>query len=265
MQTAKVRDHIVSWLRDYATKAGMNGFVVGVSGGIDSALTSTLCALTGMEVLCLEMPIHQSKNQVTRAANHIFWLKEHHAKVRSEWIDLTPVFDTLIEALPSVDQEEKRLMSLANTRARIRMTSLYYFAALEKLLVAGTGNKVEDFGVGFYTKYGDGGVDLSPIADLLKTEVYELAAFLGVGQDIMDAPPTDGLWGDDRTDEDQIGASYPELEWAMEMDAQGKTAAAFSGRQQEVFGIYKKLNAVNRHKMLPIPVCKIPESLKMTS
>jgi NAD+ synthase len=243
----------------------MNGFVVGVSGGIDSALTSTLCALTGMEVLCLEMPIHQSKNQVTRAANHIFWLKEQHANVRSQWINLTPVFDTLIEALPAVDQEEKRLMSLANTRARIRMTSLYYFAALEKLLVAGTGNKVEDFGVGFYTKYGDGGVDLSPIADLLKTEVYELAAFLGVGQDIMDAPPTDGLWGDDRTDEDQIGASYPELEWAMEMDARGKTAAAFRGRQQEVFGIYKRLNAVNRHKMLPIPVCKIPESLKTTS
>lgn len=243
----------------------MKGFVVGVSGGIDSALTSTLCALTGMDVLCLEMPIHQSKQQVTRAANHIFWLKENYPNVRSEWIDLTPVFDTLIEALPPVDQEETRLMSLANTRARIRMTSLYYFAALEKLLVAGTGNKVEDFGVGFFTKYGDGGVDLSPIADLLKTEVYLMAASLKINQDVLEAPPTDGLWGDDRTDEDQIGASYPELEWAMAMDAEGKEAQDFSGRQQEVFKIYKRLNVVNRHKMLPIPVCKIPDSLKTTS
>ncbi len=265
MQTEKIRDHIVTWLRDYATAAGMKGFVVGVSGGIDSALTSTLCALTGMEVLCLEMPIHQSKNQVTRAANHIFWLKEHYPNVRSEWIDLTPVFDSLIEALPAVEQEADRLMSLANTRARLRMTSLYYFAALEKLLVAGTGNKVEDFGVGFYTKYGDGGVDLSPIADLLKTEVYHLAAFLGVGGDILKAPPTDGLWGDDRTDEDQIGASYPELEWAMDMDARGKAEADFSGREREVFRIYKRLNTVNRHKMLPIPVCEIPENLKRTA
>ncbi|MEJ2162158.1 MAG: NAD(+) synthase [Robiginitalea sp.] len=265
MQTEKITDHIVDWLRDYANRAGMKGFVVGVSGGIDSAVTSTLCARTGLEVLCLEMPIHQSKNQITRAANHIFWLKENYPNVRSEWIDLTPVFDTLIEALPPVDHEDMRLMSLANTRARIRMTSLYYFAAIDKLLVAGTGNKVEDFGVGFFTKYGDGGVDLSPIADLLKTEVYQLAAYLGVGDDIMDAPPTDGLWGDDRTDEDQIGASYPELEWAMKMDALGKTPAEFSGREQEVYIIYQKLHAVNRHKMLPIPVCEIPQGLKITS
>ena len=240
----------------------MKGFVVGVSGGIDSALTSTLCAMTGMEVLCLEMPIHQSKNQVTRAANHIFWLKQQYPNVRSEWIDLTPVFDELIEAFPDVEDEEDRLMSLANTRARVRMTSLYYFAALERLLVAGTGNKVEDFGVGFYTKYGDGGVDLSPIADLLKTEVYALAEHLGVNEEILKAPPTDGLWGDDRTDEDQIGASYPELEWAMDMDSKGRTIDDFSGREQEVFRIYKRYNTVNRHKMLPIPVCEIPSDLK---
>ena len=156
-------------------------------------------------------------------------------------------------------------MSLANTRARLRMTSLYYFAALKKYLVAGTGNKVEDFGVGFYTKYGDGGVDLSPIADLLKTEVYALAAHMGILQEILDAPPTDGLWGDNRTDEDQIGASYPELEWAMAMDDQGKAEADFDGREREVFRIYKHLNTVNRHKMLPIPVCDIPDSLKKTS
>jgi NAD+ synthase len=265
MQTEKVIDHIVNWLKSYAEGAGMRGFVIGVSGGIDSALTSALCARTGLDLLCLEMPIHQSKYQVSRAANHIFWLKKHYPNVQSEWVDLTPVFDGLIEALPPLDNEEDRLMSLANTRARLRMTTLYYFAALEKLLVAGTGNKVEDFGVGFFTKYGDGGVDLSPIADLLKTEVYELAKFLGVSKDILEAPPTDGLWGDDRTDEDQIGASYPELEWAMEMDAHGSNAADFAGRQREVFKIYKKFNTVNRHKMLPVPVCIIPDSLKSTS
>ena len=153
-------------------------------------------------------------------------------------------------------------MSLANTRARLRMTTLYYFAALEGYLVAGTGNKVEDFGIGFYTKYGDGGVDLSPIADLVKTEVYELGRVLGVNQDIMEAAPTDGLWGDSRTDEDQIGASYPELEWAMEMDDQGKTSEDFSGREKEIFSIYKRYNTANKHKMVPIPICEIPKGLK---
>jgi len=152
-------------------------------------------------------------------------------------------------------------MPLANTRARLRMTSLYYFAALKGYLVAGTGNKVEDFGVGFYTKYGDGGVDLSPIADLLKTEVYEIAKFLEINDEIIKAAPTDGLWGDDRTDEDQIGASYPELEWAMQMKDKGKTLDNFSGREKEVFSIFNKFNAANQHKMLPIPVCEIPKAL----
>ena len=265
MQSDKVIDHITGWLKEYALNAGMKGFVVGVSGGIDSALTSTLCARTGLDVLCLEMPIHQSKTQVSRAANHIFWLKERFPNVRSQWINLTPVFDSLISVLPPVESEESRFMSLANTRARLRMTSLYYFAALEKYLVAGTGNKVEDFGVGFYTKYGDGGVDLSPIADLLKTEVYDLAGHLGIIKEILEAAPTDGLWGDNRTDEDQIGASYPELEWAMAMDEAGKTADDFQGREREVFRIFKHLNTVNRHKMLPIPVCEIPKSLKTTA
>lgn len=177
-------------------------------------------------------------------------------------VNLTPVFDSLIEELPTVKDEEVRFMSLANTRARLRMTTLYYFAALQKFLVAGTGNKVEDFGVGFYTKYGDGGVDLSPIADLLKTEVYEVAKYLGINQDIIDAAPTDGLWGDDRTDEDQIGASYPELEWAMQMKDEGKTIDNFEGRQRDVFQIFMKFNIVNKHKMLPIPICEIPKYLK---
>lgn len=262
MQTEKVVDHIVNWLKDYAVNANMKGFVIGVSGGIDSAVTSALCARTGLELLCLEMPIHQAASQVNRAMNHIDWLRKHHDKVEMLQVNLTPVFDGLVGALPPVEDEESRFMSLANTRARLRMTSLYYFAALKKYLVAGTGNKVEDFGVGFYTKYGDGGVDLSPIADLMKSEVYEIARFLGINQEIIDAAPTDGLWGDNRTDEDQIGASYDELEWAMKMQDEGKEASDFHGREKEVMSIYLRLNRANLHKMQPIPVCEIPPQLK---
>lgn len=261
MQTEKVVDHIVNWLKDYATNANIKGFTIGISGGIDSAVTSTLCARTGLDLLCLEMPIHQAANQVNRASRHIDWLQSNFGTVSRIEVQLTPVFDSLIASLPPVDDEEARFMSLANTRARLRMTTLYYFAALKEYLVAGTGNKVEDFGVGFYTKYGDGGVDLSPIADLMKTEVYEVAKFLGINQEIIQAAPTDGLWGDNRTDEDQIGASYPELEWAMKMKDLGKTIENFSGREKEVFSIFSKLNAANQHKMLPIPVCEIPEGL----
>ncbi len=262
MQTDKVVEHIVDWLKEYATKAGMKGFVIGVSGGIDSAVTSTLCARTGLDVLCVEMPIHQGENQVSRADKHIEWLQANFPNVSRQPVNLTPVFDNFVAALPAVDNEEERFMSLANTRARLRMTTLYYFAALLRYLVAGTGNKVEDFGIGFYTKYGDGGVDLSPIADLMKTEVYEVGSYLGVNEEILMAPPTDGLWGDHRTDEDQIGASYPELEWAMEMEAEGKNIHDFENREEEVFRIYKKYNTANRHKMIPIPICKIPEGLK---
>lgn len=179
MQTSKVIAHIENWLKEYALGAHQKGFVIGVSGGIDSAVTSTLCARTGMELLCLEMPIHQAENQVNRASAHISWLMENYPNVKRQKVALTGVFDSLVGALPAVENEEERFMSLANTRARLRMTTLYYFAALEKYLVAGTGNKVEDFGVGFYTKYGDGGVDLSPIADLLKTEVFALGKALG--------------------------------------------------------------------------------------
>lgn len=262
MQTEKVIDHIVAWLKDYATAANQKGFVIGISGGIDSAVTSALCAKTGLELLCLEMPIHQEANQSQRAERHITWLQERFALVKKQEVNLTPVFDSLVAAFPAVQDEAARFMSLANTRARLRMTSLYYFAALNSYLVAGTGNKVEDFGVGFYTKYGDGGVDLSPIADLLKSEVYAIARVLGINEEIQQAAPTDGLWGDDRTDEDQIGATYPELEWAMQMSNEGKTASDFSGRQQEAFTIYTRLNKINQHKMLPIPICKIPKSLK---
>ncbi|MFS4494875.1 NAD(+) synthase [Maribacter sp. 2308TA10-17] len=261
MQTEKVVDHIVNWLKDYAVNASIKGFTIGISGGIDSAVTSTLCAKTGLDLLCLEMPIHQAPNQENRASKHIEWLQSNFANVARQPVNLTPVFDSLVANLPTVENEESRFMSLANTRARLRMTTLYYFAALNGYLVAGTGNKVEDFGVGFYTKYGDGGVDLSPIADLYKSQVYAIAKFLGVNKDIQEAAPTDGLWGDDRTDEDQIGASYPELEWAMEMDDQGKGIDDFEGRKKEVFIIYKRFNSANKHKMIPIPICKIPSTL----
>jgi NAD+ synthase len=261
MNSEKVTNHIVNWLKDYATKASVNGFIIGISGGIDSAVTSALCARTGLELLCLEMPIHQAPTQVNRALNHIDWLNANYKNVSFTQVNLTPVFDGLINAFPKVDNEEERFMSLANTRARLRMTSLYYFAALKGLLVAGTGNKVEDFGVGFFTKYGDGGVDLSPIADLLKSEVYEIARHLGINQEIIAAPPTDGLWGDDRTDEDQIGASYDELEWAMKAIDQGLTEN-LNDRQSKVLAIYNKLHTANTHKMIPIPVCEVSEALK---
>ena len=261
MNTEKVTNHIVNWLKDYATKAGVNGFVIGISGGIDSAVTSTLCARTGLELLCLEMPIHQAPSQVNRGMHHIEWLKANYGNVHSLEVNLSPVFDGLIDAFPEVTNEEDRFMSLANTRARLRMTSLYYFAALKRLLVAGTGNKVEDFGVGFYTKYGDGGVDLSPIADLMKSEVYALGGYLGINKNIIEAAPTDGLWGDDRTDEDQIGASYDELEWAMTAIDQGLTEN-LNERQLKVMAIYKRLHQANTHKMVPIPVCEVSEAIK---
>lgn len=263
MNKEKVVDYIVNWLKDYATNAKVNGFVIGISGGIDSAVTSTLCAKTGFPVLCLEMPIHQAENQITRAYNHIEWLQKKFPQVTMEQVNLTPVFENLLAAFPKIKNEEDRLMSLANTRARLRMTALYYFAALKGYLVAGTGNKVEDFGIGFFTKYGDGGVDLSPIADLMKSEVYEIASYLGVNNEIIKAAPTDGLWGDDKTDEDQIGASYNELEWAMNQFDLGKTATDFEGREKEVFTIYAQRNRANKHKMDPIPVCKIPKELKI--
>ena len=261
MQTEKVVKHIVNWLKDYATNAKVNGFVVGVSGGIDSAVTSTLCAQTGLKVLCVEMPIHQAASHVSRAQEHIAQLQKRFPNVEAIKTDLTPVFEEFKTEV-SLDGNQATVdMALANTRARLRMTTLYYHAGLLGLLVAGTGNKVEDFGVGFYTKYGDGGVDLSPIADLLKSEVYKIGGFLKVPDSIMNAAPSDGLFGDTRSDEDQIGASYPELEWAMQMKDEGKTESDLSGRELEVFKIFKRYNTNNLHKMNPIPVCDIPKDL----
>jgi NAD+ synthase len=252
MQTDKVINHIVKWLDDYATKAGIEGFVLGISGGIDSAVTSTLCAMTGKKLICLNLPIHQAPNQFERSNNHIAWLKENFTGVSSAVGDLTKTFDQTCIDFPKEIQDQ---LTMANVRARLRMTTLYAFAGHNGYLVAGTGNKVEDFGVGFFTKYGDGGVDLSPIADLMKTQVFDIAAELNVIEEIQEAKPTDGLWGDDRTDEDQIGASYPELEWAMVFDGD---ESKLTERQTTILNIYRKLNRANQHKMVPIPVCEIP-------
>jgi NAD+ synthase len=208
------------------------------------------------------MPIHQAQSQVTRAEEHIAQLKKKFNNVSEVRVDLTSVFEGFKNVVPNIKTSSKVNLSLANTRARLRMTSLYYFAGLHGFLVAGTGNKVEDFGVGFYTKYGDGGVDLSPIADLMKSEVYQLSEFLEVPLAIQKAAPTDGLFGDSRTDEDQIGASYDELEWAMNVQDKGKVENDFSEREKKVFEIYTRLNRINQHKMNPIPVCKIPKNLQ---
>lgn len=262
MNSEAVINHIVNWLINYAKNSNTKGFVIGVSGGIDSAFTSTLGAKTGLPLVCVEMPIYQNKDQVNRAQEHINYLKKNYSNVSSIEVELTPVFDAFLQAVPAVENEEERSMSLVNTRARLRMTTLYYFAAIHHYLVLGTGNKVEDFGVGFFTKYGDGGVDLSPIADLLKSEVFELSTFLGIAKSILTAPPTDGLWGDERTDEEQIGASYPELEWAMKEIDKKQGVKNYTPRQQEVLAIYKRLNTINQHKMLPIPICEIPIGLK---
>ena len=255
MQTKKVIKHIVNWLKEYADNANIDGFVLGISGGIDSAVTSTLCAMTGKKVICLNLPIHQAPNQIERSNNHIDWLKNNFETISSEIVDLTATFDQTCNDFPSQIQDE---LTMANVRARLRMTTIYAFAGHHKYLVAGTGNKVEDFGVGFFTKYGDGGVDLSPIADLMKSDVFEIAKELNVIDSIQKAKPTDGLWGDDRNDEDQIGASYPELEWAMNY-LEKKPEKDLNERKKEVLKIYERLNRINQHKMIPIPVCEIPE------
>lgn len=256
MKTHAIVEYIVNWLVTYARDAGLGGYVVGVSGGIDSAVTSALCARTGMTVLALNMPIYQARDQHSRAGAHIRHLESRYPNVAGHHLDLGPVLDSMKQCLPPGVQDD---LTMANTRSRLRMVALYSFASHYKLLVAGTGNKVEDFGVGFFTKYGDGGVDVSPIADLMKSQVYEIGRELEVMDDILAAPPTDGLFEDNRTDEGQIGASYPELEWAMGItgDPEG-----LPPRQQEVIRIYRRFHSANRHKMIPVPVCEIPPALK---
>lgn len=259
MQTEKITEKIVSWLKNYALDANVNGYVIGVSGGVDSAVVSTLCAMTGLKVLMIEMPIRQKEAEVSRAWEHMNQLKERFENVEAISVNLTPAFEELYKTFNVNDTEfPAEKLAFANTRSRLRMLTLYYYGQINGLLVCGTGNKVEDFGVGFYTKYGDGGVDVSPIADLYKTEVYALAKSLDLVESIQNAIPTDGLWDVDRTDEQQIGATYPELEkiqkeWGM------KTEADYSGRDLEVFKIFSRMNKAAQHKIQPIPVCDIPE------
>ena len=249
--------HIVDWHKTYSNNSRTEGFVIGISGGIDSALTSTLCAMTGKKVICLNMPIRQHHTEYDRGNLHIQWLKNNYNNVSSFEVNLTSIFEEMEKVY---DPQIQDFLTMANTRARLRMTTLYAYAGHHKLLVAGTGNKVEDFGIGFYTKYGDGGVDLSPIADLMKSEVYALAAEVGVVEAILNAKPTDGLFVDGRTDEDQIGATYDELEWAMLYIEKNETTK-LSARQTEVLQIYLSRNKANKHKMDAIPVCLIPKEL----
>ncbi len=258
MNGNKVIDHIVAWLKNYAESSKTKGFVIGISGGIDSALTSTLCAKTGLQVIVLNMPIRQFKTEFNRSNEHIEWLKNNFKNVSSDTVELSSALDVLADCFPKDIQDD---LTMANSRARLRMLTLYAFATHHKLLVAGTGNKVEDFGIGFFTKYGDGGVDLSPIADLNKTEVFALAKTLNVPQSIQEAKPTDGLFEDGRSDEDAIGASYPELEWAMDY-IEKKEEQKLTERQKQVLEIYTKRNVANRHKMEAIPVCLIPKEYK---
>lgn len=258
MQSKEIIKHIVKWLKNYADDANMKGFVVGVSGGIDSAVVSTLACMTGLKCLCLEMPIRQKPDQVNRALEHFTDLKQKFTNIECLSLSLDSTFEAFFNQVDKENSNQVQL-ALANSRARMRMLTLYYYGQIQGLLVTGTGNKVEDFGVGFFTKYGDGGVDISPIADLTKSQIYAIAKELGIIESIQKAQPTDGLWDTDRTDEQQMGATYPELEWAMAHYATHK-ADDFEGREKEVFLIYSRLHRVMQHKINPIPVCKIPKN-----
>lgn len=258
MKKKEIITHISNWLKDYCEKSKTNGFVIGISGGIDSAVTSTLCALTGKRLIVLNLPIKQNQTEFHRSTEHIEWLKKNFKNVETQTVELSDIFKGFEKDLPTDIQD---FLTMANVRSRVRMVTLYAFASHHKLLVAGTGNRIEDFGIGFFTKYGDGGVDLSPIADLTKTEVYALAEELKIIESIQKARPTDGLYADDRTDEDQIGASYPELEWAMSY-VENNESYDLDSRQKEVLRIFTSRNSANKHKMEAIPVCLIPKELK---
>lgn len=239
---SELETRIVSWLKDYAEQFNIKAFVIGVSGGIDSAVSSTLAAKTGLPVYALGMPIHQKEEQETLSDAHLEWLQSNFSNVSVSKYDLTKVFETFKFTMNGFGSDTH---ALANSRSRLRMVTLYQVATSVGGIVVGTGNKVEDYGVGFYTKYGDGGVDIAPIADLYKTEVWELGKHFGVDQRIIDASPTDGLWDDGRTDEDQIGASYAELEEAMETGSGPGLEALI------------KFSQMNQHKMNPIPTFKL--------
>ena len=238
----ELKERIVKWIKDYADENKIQSLVVGVSGGIDSAVVSTLCAETGLPTFPLGMPIHKDSDQESLSDIHLAWLEKKYKNVKTLKFNLTKVFEKFKEALQEYSHDD---LALANSRSRIRMITLYQIAGKYNGIVVGTGNKVEDYGVGFYTKYGDGGVDIAPIADIYKTEVWELGRHLGVNEKIIEASPTDGLWDDKRTDEDQLGASYAQLEEAMEYG----TGPAVK--------ILETFNGKNKHKMESIPTFKL--------
>ena len=245
MEVSKKVIYIKDWILDYVnsmpTKA--SSLVIGISGGIDSSVSSTLSAMTGLKTIAISMPIKQKTIQHDLSLKHQEWLKKNFKNVSGFTIELDDLFNSFEKTLSKFNNEH----GMANSRARLRMSTLYQVAAANNGIVVGTGNKVEDFGVGFYTKYGDGGVDISPIADCNKTEVWELGKELNILKEIIEAPPTDGLWDDGRTDEGQLGLSYKELEEAMDNEKS-------INRDK-----YIKIRNANLHKMDPIPVCKIPK------
>lgn len=250
----KLSEKIVTWLSDYLDENNLSCFVVGISGGIDSSVVSTLCSLTGRKTIVVTLPIHQDKTQYELAKKHMDWLQSKFPNIICVDINLTNLFENFKKIFPNSDN-----LSLANSRSRLRMTALYQVASMNnnKGIVVGTGNKVEDFGIGFFTKYGDGGVDISPIANLNKTEVRSLGTELGIIEEILISKPTDGLWDDNRNDEDQIGASYEELEKIMDMLNSYSESYLFEnlkGRDKEVLKIYLEFNKKNKHKMINIPI-----------
>lgn len=251
---------IQEWIIDYTNKNNLDTLVVGVSGGIDSAVVSTLCAKTGIHTIVVGMPINSNPENTRLSDLQIALLSRTYDNVEGFYIDLSSVFESFKshKAFENIFNSE---LGFANTKSRLRMVSLYQIAASVGGIVVGTGNKVEDFGVGFYTKYGDGGVDISPIADLYKSEVRELGRLLGVPQEIIDAEPTDGLWEDNRVDETQIGASYDQLEWVMEYGMKKwEEDLKLTDKELEAVNTYLKFNIQNKHKMVSIPVFDLKEN-----
>lgn len=250
-------NEIVEWIKNYATENNRKALVVGVSGGVDSALVSTLCAMTGLRTHCVIMPCQTKADQTDRGDKHVKWLQSKFDNVYYENVDLTSTFEAFQRVTTTCYHNK---LGYANSKSRLRMVTLYQIATSVGGLVVGTGNKVEDFGVGFFTKYGDGGVDISPIGDLLKSEVRQMCRELGVLPELSEAVPTDGLWDDTRTDEQQIGATYDELEWAMEFfecndpEDVHLWGGEVTTRQRQVLDIYNKWHTVGSHKMAPIPV-----------
>lgn len=253
---------IVKWIKSYARSAKIRTLVVGISGGIDSSVVSALCARTGLKTIVVQMPIRQNRTLDNRSSMQAGWLRDRYPDTVTHMsMDLTPVFAAFEKKVdPYCDIEDDTYgtyqLASANSRARLRMMTLYQIAQCNRGIVVGTGNRVEDFGVGFFTKYGDGGVDISPIGDCMKTAVWDMGRELGLPQEIIDAAPTDGLWTDGRTDEDQLGMTYPELELAMEQDENSDHWDPTSPQEKKNLRRYREIRATNLHKMLPIPVCK---------